>query len=272
MPELPEVETFRADLQAVLPGRVFTGARSDWPRQLPMNSPDELDCGVRGRRVVGVGRHCKILILELSDGVLLFHFKMSGRLVIAPSGEETDPYAHVVLGLDNGDELRFRDPRKFGRVWLLDDPAPVLGALGPYALAPDLTERAFADRIRHRRGRLKPLLLNQSFVAGIGNIYADEALWEARLHPLAEAQDLSARRVAALYAAVRSVLDTGVKARGATITTGGYRDLGGAEGSMAAQLHVFRRTGESCHRCGAIVTRIVVGTRGTHFCPRCQRI
>jgi formamidopyrimidine-DNA glycosylase len=270
VPELPEVETFRADLERVLVGRTFTGAHADWPRQLPRNEPRELDERIRGQRVERIGRHGKILHLDLTHDALLIHLKMSGRLLIVRAREPADKHAHVVFGLDGGDELRFHDPRKFGRVWLLSDPIAVLGALGPDALDPELTAGAFKARIRARRGRLKPLLLDQTFVAGIGNIYADEALWLARLHPLRAAGGLSDREIGRLYRAIRSVLETGVLARGATITTGGYRDLGGAEGGMAAQLKVFRRTGLACPRCGSKVARTVVGARSTHFCPRCQ--
>jgi formamidopyrimidine-DNA glycosylase len=236
-----------------------------------LNSPAELDTRIRGQEVLAARRHGKILIVDLSRDALLIHLKMSGRLVLARGGDAPDPYAHVVFGLAGGDELRFRDPRKFGRVWLVSGPETVTGGLGPDALDPDLTERAFTDRLRARRGRLKPLLLNQAFVAGVGNIYADETLWWSRLHPLGEAAALRPVERARLYGAMRQVLAEGVAARGATITTGGYRDLGGAAGGMAARLEVFRRTGEPCRRCGATVARIVVGARSTHFCPGCQK-
>ncbi|MCE7938193.1 formamidopyrimidine-DNA glycosylase [bacterium] len=270
MPELPEVETYARDLAGVLPGRVLTGAWTDWPNQLPLNTPAGLDAGVRGQAVAAVGRRGKHLVVRLTRDWLIIHLKMSGRLQLVPAASPPNPHAHVVFGLDGGDALRFHDPRKFGRVYLVADPAVVLGALGPEPLGDALTLDRFRSRLAGRRGRLKPVVLDQTFVAGIGNIYADEALWAARLHPLRRADSLDEAEVARLYAAIRDVLARGVAARGTSFSTGGYRDLTGNLGEMQGTLAVFRRTGAPCPACGTPIARLVVAQRGTHVCPACQ--
>jgi len=270
MPELPEVETYARDLATVLPGRTFAGARVDWPNQLPRGTPRALDTGVRGQSVLSVGRRGKYLVMRLTRDWLIIHLKMSGRLQVVPATEPANPHAHVVFALAGGDELRFHDPRKFGRVYLLADPAPVLGPLGPEPLDAALTPDAFRARIASRRGRLKPLLLDQTFVAGLGNIYVDESLWAARLHPLRTADTLTPGEINRLYHAIRDTLARGIAARGTSLSAGGYRDLTGNPGEMQGTLAVFRRTGHPCPACGTPITRLPVAGRGTHVCPRCQ--
>ncbi len=271
MPELPEVETYRRDLEKVLPGRVFVGARCDWPRQLPVNTPEELDDGIRGQRVEGVSRHGKVLVVALNFGYLLVHLGMSGRLSRVSQTEPANPHAHVVFGLDDGTELRFHDPRKFGRIRLVSDVDAALERLGPDAISEGLEVADFVGRLRSRHRQLKPLLLNQGFVAGIGNIYADEALWAAKLQPLTLADRLKKQEGAILYDAIRSVLVRSVEARGTTFTPAGYRDFWGEPGGMVTELRVFRRTGEPCLRCSTPIERLRVGGRSTHICPNCQR-
>jgi len=271
MPELPEVETYARDLARELSGRHLAGARAGWPNQLPMNTPAELDRRVRGQRVERVGRRGKYIVLDLSADCLLVHLKMSGRLRIVRAGDPADPHAHVVFDLGDGHELRFHDPRKFGRVYLLTEPAVVLGKLGPEPLAKDFDRHALRALLLGRRGRLKPLLLDQTFIAGLGNIYADESLWAARLHPLRGADTLSVAEIDRLHAAIRDVLERGVSLRGSSLNDGGYRDLTGNFGEMQGSLNVFQRAGEPCPRCGAKIQRLLVAQRGTHVCRRCQR-
>ncbi|MCB0216840.1 MAG: bifunctional DNA-formamidopyrimidine glycosylase/DNA-(apurinic or apyrimidinic site) lyase [Chloroflexi bacterium] len=270
MPELPEVETYARDLAGSLTGRRFEGARVDWPRQLPLNAPAELDARIRGQVVEAVGRRGKYIVLDLSADQLLVHLKMSGRLQVAPADSAPNPHAYVVLGLDGGDELRFHDPRKFGRIYLLADPEPILGQLGPEPLDPAFTLARFRARLAGRRGRLKPLLLDQAFLAGLGNIYVDESLWQARLHPLRPADTLAAGEQAALHAAIVDVLTRAVAARGTSFSRAGYRDLSGNMGEMQGSLRVFQRHGQPCPRCGRTIERMRVGQRGTHLCPGCQ--
>lgn len=270
MPELPEVETYVRDLRPVLIGRTILGVRCAWPRQLPLNSPQELDRRLAGQRMMRVTRRGKYIVIQLDRDWLLIHLKMSGRLLVVPSTAPADRYVHTVFQLDNDAELRFRDPRKFGRVYVLADPTPVLGRLGPEPLAEDFTLERLRGCLERRRGRLKPLLLNQSIIAGIGNIYADEALWRAGLHPLRTADSLTASEVERLHQAIRDVLQQAIAARGTTLRDGAFRDLTGNYGEMQATLKVVGRRGQPCPRCGAQVSRVRVGGRGTHLCSRCQ--
>lgn len=270
MPELPEVETYARDLAQRLPGQVFTGAWVDWPNQLPRNTPAALDARLAGQSVRSVDRRGKYLVFQLSEDVLLVHLKMSGRLQLVPATDPPNPYAHVVLRLAGGQELRFHDPRKFGRVYLLADPAPLVGRLGPEPLDPAFDVSALAARLAGRRARLKPLLLDQRFVAGLGNIYVDESLWTASLHPLRAANTLLPPDVARLHGAIRGVLRRAVAARGTSFSAHGYRDLTGNRGEMQGSLAVFGRAGQPCPRCGTGIRKTVVGGRGTHYCPACQ--
>ncbi len=270
MPELPEVETYARDLAQRLPGQVFTGAYVDWPNQLPRNTPRELNDRLAGQAVGSVGRRGKYLVFDLSHDVLLVHLKMSGRLQLVPATDPPNPHAHVVLGLAGGQELRFHDPRKFGRLYLLADPALVLGPLGPEPLDPAFDAAALRSRLAGRRARLKPLLLDQTFLAGLGNIYVDESLWAAGLHPLRTADTLRPAEADRLHGAIRDVLERAVAARGTSFTTHGYRDLSGNRGEMQGSLAVFDRAGQGCPRCGTLLVKTVVAGRGTHLCPACQ--
>ncbi|MFQ5857095.1 MAG: bifunctional DNA-formamidopyrimidine glycosylase/DNA-(apurinic or apyrimidinic site) lyase [Anaerolineae bacterium] len=278
MPELPEVESYRRDLSELLVDRQFTDVHVDWPNQVSAPSVDELVRRLPGQTVVSVGRRGKYLLFRLSAGdTLLIHLKMSGRLHVEPASAPADPHAHVVFRLDAGDELRFHDLRKFGRVYLVDDPAKVVGRLGPEPLSDDFTVERFADMLagpstgsgRRRRGRIKSLLLNQEFLAGLGNIYADEALHMAGLHPLRTADTLDTDEIEQLHAAIQSTLRRAIEHRGTSFDRF-YLDTRGEPGAYQGRLQVYGRAGEPCHRCGALIERIVVGQRGTHVCPVCQ--
>ncbi|MGZ6269472.1 MAG: bifunctional DNA-formamidopyrimidine glycosylase/DNA-(apurinic or apyrimidinic site) lyase [Candidatus Limnocylindrales bacterium] len=282
MPELPEVETVARDLRRLIVGATIVDARSDWPPLLRTHEPASFATAVAGRTVEAVGRRAKQLLVELSgESVLTIHLKMTGQLFVVPADAPADRHVHLVLALADGREVRFRDIRKFGRVGLYPrDPitgeplteaggAGVFAGHGPEPLADTFTLRVFRERLRARRGRLKPLLLDQTFLAGVGNIYADEALWRARLHPLRSVPSLRRQHDARLYAAVRGVLAEAVERRGSSIDD--YTAPEG-DGSMQERLQVYQRAGEACPRCGRPVRRIVVGGRATHFCSWCQRL
>jgi formamidopyrimidine-DNA glycosylase len=282
MPELPEVETVARDLRPRIVGATIVGARTSWARTLRTHDPEAFADGVAGRQVEAVGRRAKQIVIELSgDAALTVHLKMTGQLFVVPAEMPVDPYVRLVLELGDGREIRFRDIRKFGKVGLYGrDPvsgellaevggAAVFAALGPEPLDPSFTLREFRRRVRRRKGRLKPLLLDQSFVAGIGNIYADEALWAARLHPLRTAGTLRPVDERHLYDAVRAILAEAVEWRGSSIDDYTAPD---GDGSMQERLHVYQRTGEPCPRCGRPIKRIVIGARSTHFCSWCQRL
>jgi formamidopyrimidine-DNA glycosylase len=282
MPELPEVETVARDLRPRLVGAEIVGAVTAWSRTLRTHDPEAFATAIAGRTVETVGRRGKQLVVGLSGGVALtIHLKMTGQLFVVPASTPEDPYVRLVFELAGGEELRFRDIRKFGRVGLyVRDPASgelllepggagVFGATGPEPLDEAFTLRAFRRRLRARRGRLKPLLLDQSFLAGVGNIYADEALWAARLHPLRSAATLRPDDERRLYGTIRAVLAEAVERRGSSIDDYTAPD---GDGSMQERLLVYQRTGEACPRCGRPIRRIVIGGRATHFCSWCQRL
>ncbi|MCW5851748.1 MAG: bifunctional DNA-formamidopyrimidine glycosylase/DNA-(apurinic or apyrimidinic site) lyase [Anaerolineae bacterium] len=262
MPELPEVETYARQL-AVLKGRTFLGAQVDWARSVPTGA-EALGPRIAGQTILAVQRRGKYIVFQLSDDWLLVHLKMTGELQVQPAREPVDIHHRVVFDLDGGEQLRFHDPRKFGRVYLVADPAEVTGPLGPEPLEELFTPEVLQVRLHGRRGRLKSLLLDQTFVAGLGNIYADEALHRARLHPLRAADTLTADEQARLYQAIRDVLAQGVANRGTNL------DWAYTQGTNQDALRVFHRHGQPCPTCGTPVERILVGQRGTHFCPQCQ--
>jgi len=286
MPELPEVETIARDLRGLVQGARIVGVECNWPRTVRSGSVRAFGDGIAGREIEGVGRRGKQLLVWLGGGpadprpaVMTIHLKMTGQLFVVTPATPRDVHVHLVVGLADGREVRFRDIRKFGRIGLYPrDPAtgePLEGsaegvlARGAEPLAEAFTARRLSELLSKRRGRLKSLLLNQDFVAGVGNIYADEALWRARLHPLRDASTLRAADVTRLHGALRDVLAEAVERRGSSVDD--YTAPEG-DGSMQEHLDVYQRAGDPCHRCGRRVRRIVVGGRATHFCGWCQRL
>src|SRR6188508_1141314 len=282
MPELPEVETVARDLRPRILGATITGARVSWARTLRTHTPEAFGEAIAGRRVEAVWRRAKQIVIDLSgDAALTIHLKMTGQLFVVPAETPVDPYVRLVLELDDGREVRFRDIRKFGKIGLYGrDPvtgelleevggSAVFAGIGPEPLDPAFTLRDFRKLIRRRKGRLKPLLTDQSFLAGVGNIYADEALWRANLHPLRSAASLRPPDERRLYEAIRAVLAEAIVRRGSSIDDYTAPD---GDGSMQERLDVYQRTGEPCPRCGHPIKRIVIGARSTHFCSFCQRL
>jgi formamidopyrimidine-DNA glycosylase len=271
VPELPEVETVARDLRPLITGSTIVDATTLWARTLRATTPEAFAAGVAGRRIEGVSRRGKQIVVFLDgDAFLTIHLKMTGQLFVVPPGLRNDPYVRLVLELEDGREIRFRDIRKFGRVGLYraDEEDP-FATTGPEPLADSFTLAAFRRRIRGRKGRLKPLLLDQSFIAGVGNIYADEALWAARLHPLRTARTLRPPDERRLWLELRRILAEAVIRRGASIDDYTAPD---GDGEMQDHLMVYQRAGEPCRRCGRPIRRIVVGGRATHFCSWCQRL
>ena len=274
MPELPEVETVVSDLKnAGLLGRRVEKASVTWPRTVSSHSPTSFAKALKGRRFTKASRRAKYIVLELDDGqTLLVHLRMTGKMNIEPGHKSRDKHEHVVLDLDDGRQLRYHDTRKFGRWTLLADADDVLGKLGPEPLSSGFTAHRFAEMLETRSRSLKPLLLDQEFVAGLGNIYVDEALWESELHPLTPANTLSYDQAASLRKSIRLVLRRGLRNMGTTLGTGAanFYSVSSRRGRNQDQLKVFRRQGEACPRCKAIIIRLVVGQRSTHICPDCQ--
>lgn len=270
MPELPEVETVARSLISGqdggpgLLGRRVLSARVGWKRSIAAPSAAAFTRRVVGREVLAVGRRGKFIKVDLSGGALLIHLRMSGDLLLGRSEKPLGTHSRVQLYFDDGLQLSFNDPRKFGRVWLVDDAESVLGLLGPEPLDLALKPASFHNMLVSRKRQLKPLLLDQTFLAGLGNIYADEALYAARLHPLRLSSDLEKKQSGKLLKAIRSVLDEGIRRNGASIDWV-YRG-----GEFQNHFKAYQRTGEPCPRCGRKIRRILVGQRSTHFCPYCQ--
>lgn len=275
MPELPEVETVVRDLRAHgLPGSVIRSVTVRWPRTVAEQSPGVFCRALAGRTVTAVTRRAKFIVLDLDSGCrLLLHLRMTGKLRFATDGERPGPHDHVSLCLADGRELIFNDTRKFGRFSLVQPGNDPLAVLGPEPLEADFTLALFKLRLKGKTRQIKPLLLDQTTVAGLGNIYADEALWHARLHPERHADTLSNAEIRRLHVAIRDVLQRAVDNAGTTLGEGetNFYSVSGHRGRNADALKVFRRDGLPCPCCGTVIERIVVGQRGTHFCPHCQK-
>jgi formamidopyrimidine-DNA glycosylase len=265
MPELPEVETVVRGLRGPLVGRIFTDVTILWPNAIKTPIPN-LEANLPGRQIEAISRRAKYLQFHLSGGkTLLLHLKMSGDLLVEPVDTPLHRHVRTVFGLDNGHQLRFKDMRKFGRVYLVDDPQTVTGRLGPEPLADDFLAADFKALFNRRSGRLKPLLLNQNFIAGIGNIYADESCFLAGIDPRRQVDTLSDAEKEKLYHAIRQSLLRGIMHKGASLDDV-YRG-----GEFQHHFQAYGRTGEPCLKCGASIVRIVLGGRSTHFCSRCQQ-
>jgi formamidopyrimidine-DNA glycosylase len=274
MPELPEVETVVRGLRAPLAGRTITGAVFPGaPGRMTNLDPALMAARITGQPVRQIDRRAKYLVFTLDPDKLVIHLKMTGHLYVVPAAEANayDRWLRVSFPLDNGTELRFSDVRRFGRVYLCRELSEVLPDLGPEPLDESFTLAVFREQLAGRKGILKSLLLNQAFVAGVGNIYADESLHIARLHPLRTADSLSDEEIVRLYQAIRQALADGLRYQGASI--GWYRKPDGTRGESQAHLRAYRTPANSdvpCPVCGSPISTIRVGQRSTHFCPTCQ--
>ena len=274
MPELPEVEHAARTLGSQIAGRrIVAVTKLDWERMVETPAVEQFLALLEGREVRAVGRRAKWILLTLDGGwTLALHLRMSGYITVHGSEAQPDRYTHFVLLLDDGRQVFFHDTRKFGRARLLDDAglATLDTAHGLEPLTDSFTPAALAEILHRRRARLKPLLLDQHVIAGIGNIYADEALWRAQLHPLRASDSLDDDEIARLHSAVRLALLQGLDHGGSTLRD--YRNSYGEPGANQDHFNVYGRTGQPCPRCGTPIERTVVGQRGTHLCPFCQRL
>jgi formamidopyrimidine-DNA glycosylase len=264
MPELPEVETIVRKLEPDLIGKTILEADLRWARTLALPSPALFKGQIKGQRIREVTRRAKYFILHLSDASLLIHLRMSGDLSIKNSTNSPEKHDRLVLKLSDNQSLFFNDTRKFGRVWLTSKPEELLGRFGPEPLSRDFTSRWLYNALSKRHRQLKPLLLDQTFLAGLGNIYTDEALHLAKLHPLAASDSITMEQARVLREAIRKVLKEGIRRSGASIDWV-YRG-----GEYQNHFRVYDREGRSCPVCGTEIRRITVGQRGTHYCPECQ--
>lgn len=272
MPELPEVETIARTLRPALVGATILEADVRWARTLAVPSAKKFKQQIKNQIVKDVARRAKFLNIQLENSResqpktynLLIHLRMSGDLVIKEGKIKPEKHDRLILTLSGNKTLVFNDTRKFGRVWLTDDLKKVLGSLGPEPLGNDFTPQWLYDALHKRHRQLKPLLLDQTFLAGLGNIYTDEALHMAKLHPLTLSDSVAPAKARALHHSIRSVLREGIRRNGASIDWV-YRG-----GDFQNHFRVYDREGQPCPVCGTPIQKIVVGQRGTHFCPQCQ--
>lgn len=272
MPELPEVETIARKLKTGeidsprIIGEEIKSIDVLWERTLAVPSVLKAKTTLMGRSIHDVSRRGKFIIIDMDQVYLLIHLRMSGDLLVVTPGKSIDiSHRRFELHFVSGMDLIFNDPRKFGRVWLVNDPADVTGKIGPEPLEESFSPELFHEMLLKKKRQLKPLLMDQTFLAGMGNIYTDEALYLARLHPLRVASSLSENESHALHQAIRSVLNEGIARNGASIDWV-YRG-----GDFQNHFRVYQRKGEPCRRCGMSIDKILVGQRGTHFCPACQK-
>jgi len=267
MPELPEVETIKNELSPWVVGQSFTQVTIFDAELVCGGSAEEVRRGLIGQKVESLGRRGKYLIFHLSNGKsLIIHLRMTGVLLLNPQG--VDCYARAVFHLSNGHRLVFSDRRRLGLIWLVDDADTVVGKLGPEPLDESFTPGILGQRLSRHHIPVKAALLDQCIVAGIGNMYADEALFAARIHPLRKADALSPEEVQTLYHCIRRVLGAGIGSKGASVDT--YVRPEGELGTAHFDFKVAHKGGEPCPVCGSTIERVLVQNRGTCFCPRCQ--
>lgn len=271
MPELPEVETIARTLKEGgegtpgLVGRTVAKADVFWGRTVAEPSPEVFKKVIVGQTIKDIGRRAKYIQFNLTDDTLLVHLRMSGDLRVGRVGDKLGKHIRLAIYFEDGMQLAFNNPRKFGRVWLVEDPTEIFASLGPEPFDESLTPLEFFRMLQSRSRQIKPLLLDQGFIAGMGNIYTDEALNVAKIHPLQRANTLSKVQAGALLEAIRMVLAEGIRRNGASI------DWVYQGGDFQNYFRVYQRAGELCPNCSTPVERIVVGQRGTHYCPTCQK-
>jgi len=273
MPELPEVETIarslresRGEYQPGILGCRIAAVDVRWARTLANLKPDQFSTRIAGKTVSTLSRRGKFLVFTLSPDTMLIHLRMSGDLRLESSAKPVQKHDRLLLTFGNGTRMAFNDTRKFGRVWLLEDVQEILGALGPEPLSDNFTPDSLYELLHAHSRQLKPLLMNQHFIAGLGNIYTDEALHTASLHPLSKSDTISKAETGRLHAAIQSVLTEGIRRNGASI------DWAYKGGDFQNHFRVYGRTGEACPICASEIQRLVVGQRGTHICPNCQAL
>jgi formamidopyrimidine-DNA glycosylase len=270
MPELPEVETIKRELAPKIIGRSFTEVELFWQKAVREPSPEEFCKRIAGKRIEGIHRRGKYLILQLSGGKeLIIHLKMTGVLLLTPTSQRLQKHTTAIFKLDEGIRLHFLDQRKFGAMWIVDNEDKVIGKLGPEPLGASFTPAVLRQLASKRHLPIKALLCDQHTIAGIGNMYADEALFAARIHPLKAANSLSDTEIGHLHSWIIEVLERGIKHKGASVST--YLRPDGKTGNAHSQFQVAHRRGEKCLFCGSPLSRITIRGRGTYFCPSCQR-
>ncbi|MBA2368010.1 MAG: DNA-formamidopyrimidine glycosylase [Candidatus Protochlamydia sp.] len=273
MPELPEVETIVRELrEAGLIGLIIDKALVFWGRSIAI--PEfKLFCEqIIKQKILDIQRRGKFLVFSLTQDTLLVHLRMTGKFIMHV--KEILPHSHerVRLYLNDGRILAYEDQRKFGKWYLVPSPNKMFEKIGLEPLSPNFTSAAFKNVLKNRNTRIKPFLLDQRFVAGLGNIYVDEALWQAKIHPLRSVKSLTAKEIKSLHEAIILVLEHGVENTGTSLGSAraNYFSVSGRRGTNQQRLNVFRRDGLPCYRCQSTIQKMVLAQRGTHFCAKCQ--
>jgi formamidopyrimidine-DNA glycosylase len=271
LPELPEVETTVNELKSFIIGKTIREVEVFTPNSVAVPSAEEFQFALKGRRIKNIRRRGKFILIELDKSeFLIVHLRMTGSLLFKPEDPAPEKFVRILLHFKDNTSLHFRDVRRFGRMWLVKDIDSVVGKLGLEPLSPEFTLAAFKGILAKRQTPVKALLLDQTLIAGIGNMYADEALFHAKIHPLYPADALSTNQIKLLHEAIRSVLEQGIRAKGASTDTF-YRPEG-EKGAAHLAFKVAHKGGETCPVCGGCIERIVVHQRGTFYCPRCQKL
>jgi formamidopyrimidine-DNA glycosylase len=274
MPELPEVETIRRTLTGKVEGRVIKAVEVKLPRLVKWPTADEFQAIILNKTITRLSRRGKYLLFYLEDNyVFVIHLRMTGRLYYVSSNTPLDRFVHIIFTFENEDRLIYADTRTLGTLYLMREDElwriAGLASLGPEPLSPDFTEAYLRDTLSKRPGKIKAILLNQQLIGGLGNIYVDESLAVAGIHPERSADSLTDVEIVKLYNAINRVIEDGIVHGGTSFRD--YRDGAGEKGSHQHHLHVYGRKTQPCRVCGTPIERIEVGGRGTHYCPTCQK-
>ncbi len=269
MPELPEVETIRSELAPHLIGRRITGVNLTWEGSVKQPSPQDFRRRLTGQEITALGRRGKYLVFSLSGGdSLAIHLRMTGILLLKPPEAQPERYTRAVFQLDDGSQLFFNDMRKLGMLRLAEDAEGITGGLGPEPLEEDFTTQSLAGLLKGRKAPIKALLLDQHLLAGVGNMYADEALFSAGIHPLRAGGNLNKGEIERLHRAVREVLRKAIANKGASIDS--YLRPDGTPGTAHDEFRVAHKRNQPCPRCSTTIQRISIRNRGSYHCPKCQ--
>jgi len=274
MPELPEVETIRQDMLKKVKGKKICKVEVKNEKPIHIPAPSQFVKRLKGKVFRDIFRRGKYLIVQInSTENLIFHLKLTGRLIFSPRGERNPEYTRIIFNFEDKSRLFFTDIRGFADVYLISErewgKVPSLQSIGPEPLDPDFTLNKFENLLKGKKGRIKPLLMDQSFIAGIGNIYSQEALFRARIHPERNSSQLKKEEIKSLYKNLLSILREAISYRGSSVDT--YVNLQGEKGEFEPYLQVYGKKGKSCKRCANPIVKKKIGGRGTYFCSKCQK-
>jgi len=265
MPELPEVETVARELRQTITGRQISAVKAHWKKSFDNQSK----AGLSGQNIISISRKGKYLIVALSHTFLIIHLRMTGQLIYRDEYDQhSDSHLRAQIDFSDGSKLLFRDTRKFGRIYHVDNPEHLLGEVGMDAMDSEMTADFFINVLAEHNTGIKALLLSQREISGLGNIYVDESLFRAGIHPAVKARQISEEKALGLYESIRHILSSAIENMGSTISD--YRDIYGSSGTNQNFFKVYQRTGKACTECGAPIKRMIIGSRSTHYCPKCQ--